>query len=479
MYFACVFVCVDLTDDMRKQFPLMAAIASRTRVFPNQRITRLLEFNRNICSNPNNMNSLHEWDLTLDNKLVEIEGHILPQEKIFFNNDSVYAGEQANWTSSMNNKVLILAKRLQYWAIICVKESRQIWERFQQILIFEANKIGFRISYPSIRYFVDKNDRVLFNKMMEDIASKEPLQLVVCVDSRIHFKRYCALKTKFCVDRPIPSQMIVLNGKKENLLTSLAKKLAIQINCKLGGVPWYVDIPIEGLMVIGFDVCHDRRKVECDFGATVGSLDNKLTKYISAVSKHNKGEELSNDIANHICKFISRYRDNNDNKYPDYIIIYRDGVGEGQIESVYNHEVKKIKKKLDEMYKDVEIKMAFIIVNKRVNTRIFYNQRNPPCGTVVDSVITSPTANDFFIVSQHVLQGTVTPTSYTVIYNSLELHESMIQQITYKLTHMYYNWSGTIRIPAPCQYAHKLAHLVGVYIGEEPHNDIEDLLYYL
>ena len=33
-------------------------------------------------------------------------------------------------------------------------------------------------------------------------------------------------------------------------------------------------------------------------------------------------------------------------------------------------------------------------------------------------------------------------------------------QISYKLTHMYYNWPGTVRVPAPCQYAHKLAYQV-------------------
>lgn len=27
----------------------------------------------------------------------------------------------------------------------------------------------------------------------------------------------------------------------------------------------------------------------------------------------------------------------------------------------------------------------------------------------------------------------------------------MISRFTYKLTHMYYNWPGTIRVPAPCQ----------------------------
>ena len=26
-----------------------------------------------------------------------------------------------------------------------------------------------------------------------------------------------------------------------------------------------------------------------------------------------------------------------------------------------------------------------------------------------------------------------------------------IQKLAYKLTHMYYNWPGTVRVPAPCQ----------------------------
>ena len=35
-----------------------------------------------------------------------------------------------------------------------------------------------------------------------------------------------------------------------------------------------------------------------------------------------------------------------------------------------------------------------------------------------------------------------------------------IQALTYKLTHLSYNKPGTVGVPAPCQYAHKLAFLV-------------------
>ena len=57
-------------------------------------------------------------------------------------------------------------------------------------------------------------------------------------------------------------------------------------------------------------------------------------------------------------------------------------------------------------------------------------------------------------------QGTVNPTSYNVIKDTSGLKPKHIQQLTYKLTHLYYNWPGTVRVPAPCQYAHKLAFLV-------------------
>jgi len=44
-------------------------------------------------------------------------------------------------------------------------------------------------------------------------------------------------------------------------------------------------------------------------------------------------------------------------------------------------------------------------------------------------------------VSQSPLEGTVTPTSYNVISNNSGLSPDMMQRLTYKLTHLYFNWS--------------------------------------
>lgn len=57
---------------------------------------------------------------------------------------------------------------------------------------------------------------------------------------------------------------------------------------------------------------------------------------------------------------------------------------------------------------------------------------------------------DFFVVSQHVRQGTVSPTHYIVVHDEVGLPPERMQILSYKLTHLYYNWPGTVRVPAPC-----------------------------
>jgi len=88
--------------------------------------------------------------------------------------------------------------------------------------------------------------------------------------------------------------------------------------------------------------------------------------------------------------------------------------------------------------------MTFIVVKKRINARFFANVNNdlinPPCGTVIDTVVTRPEWFDFYLVPQSTGQGTVNPTHFNVIYDTLALKPEHYQRLSFKLTHMYYNW---------------------------------------
>jgi aubergine-like protein len=94
-----------------------------------------------------------------------------------------------------------------------------------------------------------------------------------------------------------------------------------------------------------------------------------------------------------VCCFaeaLHKYKYFNGGALPQRIVIYRDGVGEGEIPYVYKHEVELLKEQLNKMYGGQLVRMAFIIVTKKINTRLFYNNSNPPPGTVVDDCITMP-----------------------------------------------------------------------------------------
>merc|ERR1712098_860960 len=101
---------------------------------------------------------------------------------------------------------------------------------------------------------------------------------------------------------------------------------------------------------------------------------------------------------------------------------YRDGVGDGQIPYIVDHEIAAIKKSFMQAYKaEDKLKFTYIVVSKRINSRFFKmngQPSNPPSGTVVDDVVTLPERYDFFLVSQSVRQGTVNPTSYNVIVDN-------------------------------------------------------------
>jgi len=66
---------------------------------------------------------------------------------------------------------------------------------------------------------------------------------------------------------------------------------------------------------------------------------------------------------------------------------------------------------------------------------------------------------DFFLVSQLVRQGTVTPTHYVVLRDDCNYGPDIIQKLSYKLCFLYYNWAGTVRIPACCMVSHNY-HLI-------------------
>lgn len=116
--------------------------------------------------------------------------------------------------------------------------------------------ISFPIQYPRIQFIHDDKSST-YTDNIEYILSKFAPDLVFCVLTNNRSDRYIAIKKKCCIDRPVPSQVFLQKNLHSRTVMSIATKVAIQMNCKLGGAAWTMENPLRGLMTIGFDICHD------------------------------------------------------------------------------------------------------------------------------------------------------------------------------------------------------------------------------
>lgn len=378
-----------LTPEQRANFQLMRALADHTRVGPKQRIEKLMKFSQRLRSNEQIMNELRTWDMQLATNLVEFPARVLPVENISCGQAGNYsAGEQVNWTRDLRSRPMLELSDCREWVIITPQRFKQSAEKFAQSLNRCASGMSWHLPRPKI-YDIRDDRPGPYLETLDMVINKHNPNLIMCVVSNNKADRYSAIKKKCCVDKAVPTQVVVGRSLESKDSMSIATKVAIQMNCKLGGAPWTLAIPVSHLMIVGFDVCHDPQDKTKSYGALVATLNSHGTRYYNTTSAHSSGEEISNDFALSLVKACMMYQKQNA-QLPKKILIYRDGVGDGQIPYIKEHEVENIKKVLMEKLYGTELKLCFVVVSKRINTRFFRNENNPDPGTVVDSCVTLP-----------------------------------------------------------------------------------------
>lgn len=78
--------------------------------------------------------------------------------------------------------------------------------------------------------------------------------------------------------------------------------------------------------------------------------------------------------------------------FPEKIVVYRDGVSDGQLKMVELYEVPQLLKCF-ETFPNYEPKLAFIVVQKRISTTLYSCSADrfgtPPPGTILDHTVTT------------------------------------------------------------------------------------------
>ncbi|KAJ3885177.1 Piwi domain-containing protein, partial [Lentinula edodes] len=274
-------------------------------------------------------------------------------------------------------------------------------------------------------------------------------------------------------------------------LNQYLNNLALKINARCAGISYVphcfsmTSLSQVPTMVIGADVSHPGPGIYApSFASLVASRDPECCNYnviilLQSVLKNINFQEAINHF-----RFA-----NDDKKNPKLrlrrIFFFRDGVSEGEFETIRDSELSTCKKVLTSIYGKDRPHITFIVVGKRHHFRFMPQSTsdsdpsgNCPSGFVVDRGIEHPIYHDFYLQSQPGLKGTSVPAHYTVIED--EILGGNGDQYVYALCHTYQRSTCSVKVPAPVYYADLVCqraklhfqpnlsiHIDGIFSGSE------------
>uniref|UniRef100_A0A1B0CSE4 Uncharacterized protein n=2 Tax=Lutzomyia longipalpis TaxID=7200 RepID=A0A1B0CSE4_LUTLO len=475
-----------LTDEQMNNTNLKRDLAPYVTVSPHHRVDGLRKFLANVRECAAARKVLEDWGLELAPDVINLESRELGVQQVSFNEYTAKAGIQADFSRDATSKHVLTTIPFNTWAIVYVERNKNEAITFMNHVQRNAPQLGMTMKNPQHVVLRSDTNQEFIKQINQVITSTPGLSIVVTIFPTQRGDLYAAVKKVCCYQNPVPSQVIMartLGQSNESKVRSIVMKILLQMNCKVGGTLWSINIPMGGTMICGVDAYHDPAQRSASVTGFVASSNSTFTRWYSTAIIQNIREEVSRSLGLAIKEALIAYRQGN-GCLPERIVIFRDGIGDGQLPLCENFEVPQLIEAAKSLYPaNGEPKLTYVVTQKRINTRFFRQSGgkidNPAPGTVVDHSVTRRYMMDFFLISQNVRQGTVTPSHYIVVYDSANLKPDVVQQLAYKLTFMYYNWPGTIRVPACCQYAHKLAYLVGEHVKKEPAKELQDKLFYL
>lgn len=474
-------VVTGISDTMREDTFMMRELATQTRLNPDAKISKISRFIGSFNENEKVKAEFNKWQMKFDSRPIKVEGRVLPKEVLLFGNSTHKQLMKADWNNDMKSARHLSAVPLQRWLLFYAQRDENQAYEFSVNLNKVAKSMGMMIDEPEAIAVQEDRTEYFISSVKQKV--KSDTQMAVFILSSNRKDRYDAIKKQCCLDLAVPSQcLLVKNIKDAKKAMAVITKIAIQMNCKLGGEIWGVSIPIKRVMICGIDTYHDSAKKDSSVCAFIATMNETKTRFFSRATLQATHQELSNNLTLVVKSALQHFSKVNGG-FPEKIIIYRDGVDDGKLLNVRDYEIPQIQKAFELTQADYSPRLTFIVVKKRGNARFFQQTNqgitNPEYGTIVDNTVTRAEWYDFYLISQSTTQGTVNPTHYNVIHDTSGLLPDHLQKLSHKLTHMYYNWPGTIRVPALCQYAHKLAFLTGQSLHKEHNLSLSDKLFYL
>ncbi|CAI0401871.1 unnamed protein product [Linum tenue] len=433
---------------------------------------------------------ISNFGMEVDTNMTSVVGRVIGPPELKLCNNSGAAirvpvdKEKCQW--NLVGKRVVDGKSIDRWAIVdfsAADRQRLNPTQFISSLIARCKNLGMPMADPlfceasSMHMFSNTDALHELLESLNDQAyelSHARLQILVCVMSGKH-PGYKNLKW-ICETRVgLVTQCCLAYHANEGSDQYLAN-LALKINAKLGGSNTELFDRfrfLEGggkVMFVGADVNHpaSRNTTSPSISAVVATMNwPAANRYAARVRPQcNRVEKIMN-FGDMCLELVESYARINKVK-PQKIIIFRDGVSEGQFEMVLNEELLDLKRAFHSINYNPTV--TVIIAQKRHHTRLFpESQRdggftgNVSPGTVVDTKIVHPSEFDFYLCSHYGSLGTSKPTHYHVLWDEHGFTSDQLQKLTYNLCFTFARCTKPVSLVPPVYYADLVAYRGRLY----------------
>jgi len=443
---------------------------------------------------------LDSFGVKVNTSPVTVQGRILKPPQIEFRNEWLNVadpgGEDLSW-SIKGREFAFINGELDNWGVLVLASlTKPQVLKFIQAMITTATAAGMTVKKPRIEFgFMETAATDLmatYNKCNADLKPGErKCRLILVIKEDARAEDYNQIKNIGETHLGIPTQCVVGSNAREPK-ELYCRNVLLKMNAKLGGVNWRIGQSCfnsisnrfgnTGLryMIVGLSITHPpamgNRPDTPSVATAVASLDPTCGEWAGVYRKQASTEDGIADAGKLVGDLLAQFHDRH-GFLPENLLIYREGVSDGQFARVRAEEINRIYDEAEKiattrMQEGYKPKIAFIVMQKKHNTRFFpvSGERSDPTnncvpGTVVDRTIAHSVNYDFYLIAHNSVQGTARPIRYTLLKDDFNFEPDEIQTLTYHLCFTFCRSTRSISIVPAVAYAELLSTRIRAYLS--------------
>ena len=447
---------------------------------------------------------LRSFGITVSTEMLTVQGRVLNPPLLHYRTKPLRPSN-GSWnldTRNLGPNPFRMAGKLGSWNTLVISPSNRApapggiaeikrnLELFRNALttygmqpgpVQEPGILSIDMNDIKVRHEVDlaKIKGVISNGLRSLFSQKPNFLLILLADDNAVL--YDCIKFVCDCQLGIPTVCNIVSKFSKGQIQYFAN-VALKFNQKLGGVNHIVDpqalAPLDGKSILfGIDVTHPSPGSEesaPSVAGVVASVDGFFSQFPASMRVQQGRQEMVSELEEMIMERLRLWQKRNRGALPTKVVVYRDGVSEGQYRTVLEQERPAFIKAFEKLYggHGKHPKLTIAVVGKRHHTR-FYPTRedetdgrtgNVKAGTVVDRGITREKGFDFFLAAHQALQGTSKPAHYEVLLDENQFGANQLERVTNSLCHGYAKATRAVSVCPPAYYADLLCERGRCYL---------------